>query len=409
MGNSKDIISICAIVPYPAGTTPSQRFRIEQWMPYLESRGIAVDLVPFADVELMSILHKPGRQGAKALASLSRFLRRFGDAVRTRRYDAVLIHRAACIAGPATIERLIVMAGRPVIYDFDDAIFKLHTTEANRRFGWLKFPGKTRTICRISDHVVVGNGYLAEYARQHNPRVTVIPTSIDTHRYRPKMKGASHGRLVLGWTGSSTSQTHLEMFAPMIRQLLARRDVELRVISDREPDLPGISYEWRRWSAESEVEDLAHLDIGIMPIPDDEWARGKCAAKALQCMAMGIPAICSSVGTNRDVIRHGENGFLASSTEEWISCFEALVDDSLLRSRLGDNARRTVELNYSMNLCAELFAAVVRETVDRRAGSKTVLKKESAPDCGWDTKQPGLHYHEEAETQLSQGGPHIRG
>jgi len=342
-------------------------------MPYLKSKGIEVDLIPFADDDLMAMLHKPGRQTAKAVANLSRFLGRFGDAIRARRYDAVLIHRAACIAGPATIERLIVALGRPVIYDFDDAIFKLHTTDANRRFGWLKFPGKTRAICRISDHVVAGNSYLAEYALKHNSRVTVIPTSIDTDLYRPQKK-KPNGRVVVGWTGSSTSQTHLEMFASTISQMLARREVELRVISDREPILPGIECVWQPWSPKTEVADLSGLDIGIMPIPDDEWARGKCALKALQYMAMGVPAICSPVGANNELVQHGDNGFLASSTEDWISCFEALVDDSRLRTRLGSNARLTVERRYSMKLCAELFARVVTDTVEEHRRSERPLR-----------------------------------
>ena len=369
MTERNEKISICALVPYPLDTTPSQRFRIEQWMPRLESLGISVDVLPFGDAELMSILHKPGRHAAKALANVRRFLRRFGDVAKTRRYDAVLIHRAACIGGPAMLERFTAMLGRPLIYDFDDAIFRLHTTDANRHFGWLKFPGKTGAICRMSSHIVVGNQYLADYALKFNPRVTIIPTSIDIDRYRPLRREAGAGRLVLGWTGSSTSQTHLESFAPMLRELLSRRNVEFRVISDREPVLPGVPHTWLPWSPETEVQNLCDLDIGIMPIPDDEWARGKCALKALQYMSMGVATICSAVGANKEVIRHGENGLLASSTGEWISCFEMLVDDGLMRRRLGDNGRITVERRYSMNACADLFASVVRQTVERRSST----------------------------------------
>jgi glycosyltransferase involved in cell wall biosynthesis len=356
-------ISICALVPYPADTSPSQRFRIEQWMPYLSAQGISVELASFADDELMGLLHKPGRRAAKTAANLTRFLRRFKDVLATRRYDAVLIHRAACIAGPALLERLVSLIGRPVIYDFDDAIFRLHTTEANRRFGWLKFPGKTATICRISTHVVVGNTWLAEYARQYNPRVTVIPTSIDTSRYQPIKKDSANGSIVVGWMGSSTSQTHLEMFAPLLRKLAAWRNVELRVISDREPVLPGVSYVWRPWSAEAEINELSHFDIGIMPMPEDEWSRGKCALKALQYMGMGVPTICSAVGANCDVIQHGDNGLLAKTQEDWIASLEALVGDTRLRERLGAKGRRTVEERYSMKRCAELFGCVVREAV----------------------------------------------
>jgi glycosyltransferase involved in cell wall biosynthesis len=273
------------------------------------------------------------------------------------------------------LERFIALLGRPVIYDFDDAIFKLHTTEANRGFGWLKFPGKTATICRISSHVVVGNSWLADYARQFNRRVSVIPTSIDTEYYRPVSKNGPNGRVILGWTGSSTSQTHLEMFAPLLRELTRRPDVELRVISNREPVLPGIDYVWRPWSAESETDELLHFDLGIMPMPDDEWARGKCALKALQYMAMGIPTVCSAVGANVEVIQHGENGLLAGTDEEWVSSLESLIANPALRKRLGLMGRRTVEERYSMRRCAELFAQVVRSAVNHH--SSTIANRQA--------------------------------
>ncbi len=354
---------MCALVPYPLDTTPSQRFRIEQWLPYLAPQGISVDLIPFADEQLMELLRKPGRRTAKAFANLTRLFRRCGEAVKASGYDAVLIHRAACLAGPAVLERIVALSGKPLIYDFDDAIFKLHTTEANRRFGWLKFPGKTATICRISDHIVVGNKWLADYARQFNQQVTIIPTGIDTDLYGPEKKKGSNGRVVIGWMGSSTSQTHLEMFVPLLRLLGARGDVELRIISDREPVLPGVSYVWRPWSAQTEVDDLSHFDIGIMPMPDDEWSRGKCAAKALQYMGMGIPAVCSAVGANCEVIQHGENGLLAATPAEWMANLASLVDSAALREKIGMMGRRTVEERYSMRRCVDLFARVVREAV----------------------------------------------
>jgi glycosyltransferase involved in cell wall biosynthesis len=223
--------------------------------------------------------------------------------------------------------------------------------------------------------VVVGNFWLADYARQYNPRVTVIPTSINTEQYKPAHKNESNGKLVVGWTGSSTSQTHLEMFASLLRELKSRRDVELRVISNREPVLPDIEYSWRSWSAETEVADLAHFDVGIMPMPDDEWAKGKCALKALQYMAMGIPTICSAVGANRDVIQHGENGLLARSDEDWLTNLESLLDDAALRQRLGAMGRRTVEDRYSMKSCADLFAKVVHETIDEKQASSEAVQK----------------------------------
>jgi glycosyltransferase involved in cell wall biosynthesis len=355
--------SINGLMPYSPDTTPSQRYRVEQWLPYLQSQGISVDLRPFADDDLMQLLHKPGRRAAKAARSAVRFCSRLRDVLATPRYDAVLIHRTACIAGPALLERLIPVFRRPVIYDFDDAIFMLHTTEANKRFGWLKFPGKTATLCRMSAHVIVGNMYLAEYARRYNSRVTVIPSSVDTDRYRPVERTRAGDRVVIGWMGSSTSQTHLELFAPALGEVIRRPGVELRVVSDRKPLLPGVPFVWRPWSAETEIEELAQFDIGIMPMPDDGWARGKCAMKALLYMSMAIPTVCSAVGTNREVISHGANGFLVTTPEEWVSHLEALIDDSSLRERLGVAGRHTIEDHYSMLRSAERFAQVVRETL----------------------------------------------
>jgi glycosyltransferase involved in cell wall biosynthesis len=215
----------------------------------------------------------------------------------------------------------------------------------------------------LSAHVVVGNSYLADYSRRISRRVTIIPSSIDTTLYQPAAKNGGNGRAVVGWTGTSTSQTYLEMFAPVWRELVARWDFEFRIISDREPQLSGVPHVWRRWSALTETKDLRDLDVGIMPMPDDSWSRGKCALKALQYMAMGIPAVCSDVGMNREVIRHGENGFLAGTPEEWLKYVGILIDDPVVCERLGREARKTVEERYSMRGCAALFADAVRQTV----------------------------------------------
>lgn len=356
-------IDVCALVPYPPNTTPSQRFRIEQWNPYLESQGITLDFLPFFDPAFLKILPQPDMVISKSLRLIKASFRRCLESIKIRKYDAVLIHRAACLAGPAWLERIISLLNCPIIYDFDDAIFYLDTHPANRYFGWLKFPGKTGTICRLSSHVVVGNNYLAEYARQYNKKITVIPSSVDIDAYSTRYKRELHERVVVGWTGSSTSQSHLEGFAPLLRELLQQRDVELQVISDRKPELPGVPVTWHRWSPETEISDLARFDIGIMPMPDDQWSRGKCSMKALLYMAMGIPTICSAVGMNREVIQHGENGFLATTNHEWLNCLNALIDNIALRQRLGQAGQQTVENYYSTRHCAMRFANVIREVV----------------------------------------------
>lgn len=359
-----DRVSVLGLVPYPLNMAPSQRFRLEQWRPHLRAAGIELDLVPFADAELMGHLYRHDRRVRSAWKLALAWWRRLVRLMSAGDYDAVVVHRAAAIVGPAWLERILARRRTPVVYDFDDAIFLLHTTAGNRRFGWLKFPGKTETICRLSGHVVAGNRYLEEFARRFNRKVTVVPTSIDTDSYRERSRTGS-GPVVIGWAGSTTSQEHLESFAPILREAAAQWRFDLAVLSDKAPRLEGLAHTWVSWSSDvgSEVEALSRFDIGIMPMPDDSWSRGKCSLKALQYMAVGTATLCSSVGMNRELIRHGENGMLAASAEDWLKCLGELISNADLRERLGREGRKTVEAEYSARRSAERFAGVIREVV----------------------------------------------
>lgn len=361
MSKKNGAISVCALTLYPFDTVPGQRFRIEQWQPFLEDQGISVDYYSFADEELTRIMPKPGNFPAKIGGLAKGVFKRFNDLRSLSKYDVILIYRAAAMIGPAFFERLIKFSGRPIVFDFDDAIFLENTNEANRLFGWLKFPGKTGAICRLSTSVTVGNEWLAEYARKFNPNVTIIPSSVNTDIYVPKDKiKRDANKMIVGWTGSSTSQTHLEMFAPTLKKMLERRGFELHVHSDRSPELPGVPFVWHRWTPENEVEVISNFDIGIMPLPDDEWSQGKCSMKALLYMSLGIPTVCSDVGMNREVIMHNKNGFLAANEAEWLEIVERLIDDKCLRAKSGEMARETIIEKYSMKKCADLFGEVIK-------------------------------------------------
>lgn len=361
-------IKVCALMPDPYDTTPSQRFRIEQWEPYLKQKNIKIDYHSFSDQRLREVIYQNGQITNKIVELLRANLRRIKQVLKAKKYDAVFLHRAASMIGPAWFEKYLQLSGVPIIFDFDDSIFMTDVSDANKRFAWAKFSGKTADICKYSKSITVGNSFLAEYARKYNDNVYIVPTSIDTSRYQPREKtNKENKRTVIGWTGSSTSQYHLEAFEPVLAELIKNRseDIEIRVISNREPSFQKIPYTWRTWSAETEVEEISEIDVGIMPTPDDEWSRGKCALKALQYMSLEIPAICTDMGANRDVINHGENGFLAKTSEQWLSYFEILIDDMDLRLKLGKKARETVVNHYSMEKCAELFAEVVEKTLEK--------------------------------------------
>lgn len=366
MSKKNGSISVCALTLYPYDTVPGQRFRIEQWQPFLEEENIFVDYYSFADKNLTKIMPKPGNFPAKIGGMTKGLLKRFAHLRHLSKYDVILVYRAAAMLGPAFFERLIKLSGRPVIYDFDDAIFLEHTNEANKFFGWLKFANKTAAICRLSDHITVGNEWLAEYARKFNPRVTVIPSSVNTDVYIPRDNSESAAdKIIVGWTGSSTSQTHLEMFAPTLKKLLAKHpNIEIHVHSDRSPDFPfEVPFVWHQWTPDNEVEVISKFDIGIMPLPDDEWSQGKCSMKALLYMSLGIPTVCSDIGMNRQVIVHGENGFLAQDEAEWLKALSDLIADRNLQRVVGKSARNTIMERYSMKKCADLFASVVRDVL----------------------------------------------
>jgi glycosyltransferase involved in cell wall biosynthesis len=327
-------------------TAPGQRFRIEQWEPLLRRSGVEITYAPFENEDLHGVLYQTGNMGRK-LAHVARgFARRLSLINSVRRFDAVYIFREAALLGPAVFERLIKRARVPVVFDFDDAIFVSYRSPSNGYLSYLKFAGKAKTICRLASHVMVGNPYLADYARQFNPRVTMIPTTIDTEKYSVRRDKQSEVP-VIGWTGSFSTVQHLDTLRGVFQKLAQREHFRLRVIGTPEYRLEGVEVEAMPWRSETELEDLRPADIGVMPLPNDGWSKGKCGLKALQFMALGIPTMCSPVGVNTDIIQDGENGFIADTEEEWVDKLGRLLRSAGLREQLGLAGRATVEQKYS--------------------------------------------------------------
>lgn len=362
-----ETIRLLAVLPYPLNEAPSQRFRIEQWTPHLERLGCSVQYAVTLDSAAYRAVYRGGSTGQKMALVLWAAARALPRLLRNA--DAIFLHRHTYLFGPALPERLmrLVRPHRAVIYDFDDAIFLHASSGANKRFEWLKSPNKTADLCRLADAVSVGNTFLGDYARKFNHHVAIVPTTIDTDTYVSRPKNQGGGRVILGWTGSATSQVHLEIFAPILKQILAECPVDLRVVSNRRPLLPEIPHEWREWTPETEVASIQDFDIGIMPMPDDEWSKGKCSLKALQSMAVGVPVVASAIGANRDAIDHGRDSLLASSPEEWIAAVRKLATDHEYRLLLGKHARTTIEQRFSAPSSARTLFELVQATRSRVA------------------------------------------
>jgi glycosyltransferase involved in cell wall biosynthesis len=350
-----------AFVPYPLRSAPSQRFRLEQWDERLRSRGIGLEFRPFATAALVSQLYRPGQSLGKAAGLAKALLAQYRQIPARGSFDVAIVHRGMSLVGPAFLERRLARIG-PIIYDFDDAIHVLNSSDANRAFGWLKFPGKTAEICRLARAVTVGNQYLAEFAGRYNRDVTIVPSSVDTTIYTSGAPRAPRAKPVVGWMGSSTSQALMEPFAPLLARIPAA-GLTLRLVSDRRPVNFPFPFEWKAWSAETEVDDLRDFDLGIMPLPDTEWAKGKCAMKILQYMGVGVPSIGSALGGNLEVIRDGENGLLATTGDDWMEKITRIARDLELARRLGAAGRETVVARYSSDVCADRFAEVVLRVV----------------------------------------------
>ena len=356
-------LKVLCLAPYPVEGA-SARLRVLQFLPYLREHGVEVTYRPFMDSEFFRGFYRPGRTLGKAAYLAGAGVRRLGDVGRAAGHDVVLVHREAALFGPPVIEALIARAVRtPMVFDFDDAI---HVPYVSPTFGraasLVKYPQKTPQIVRMSRAVIAGNRNLESYARGLNPSVTRIPTVVDTEIVRPRAGGEARGPVVLGWMGTHSTYPYLESLFPVIREVARRHPIRVRVVgTGREVSIPGVEVESLPWTLETELRDLQSFDVGLYPIVEDRWSLGKSGYKAVQYMAVGIPAVCSPVGATCDVVRDGMDGFLPTTEEEWVERLCSLIEDPALRRRMGETGRARVEEGYSVAGQAPRLRAVLEE------------------------------------------------
>lgn len=357
---------VLAFVQKRLGRSPGQRFRFEQWAPHLKAQhGIDLDFTIFESDKLGAVLYERGHLLTKGALMLGDFARR-GTALRNLGdYDAVAVYREVASVGPAIYERALARLGKPIVYDFDDAIWMQNpttNTAVNGLFSRLRFPGKTRTITRLASAVTVGNKYLAEWAGELNAEVHVVPSSIELGTYAVQPELADDTPFVLGWMGSFSTLPHLELVRGAVERFAARRRVRFVVVCDKPLDPPFKNAEtvFVKWTAANEAADIGAMHVGIMPLVDYDVSRGKCGMKALQYMASGRPTVVTPIGVNADIIEHGQNGFHASNEDEWVDAFEKLAASRELRRTFAEAGRRTVEAGFTAETSAARFAAAVK-------------------------------------------------
>jgi glycosyltransferase involved in cell wall biosynthesis len=343
------------------------RFRIAQYIPHLEAAGIHVTVSPFFTPEFFRLVYQKGQWLRKASQFVQRAVDRVDTLAGRASYDIIFVYREAFPIGPALIESILARtSGAAVVYDFDDAIYLPNTSEANRAISMLKWPGKVKTIIQRSDGVIAGNDYLAAYARQYNTAVTVVPTCVDTTKFAPRADHRAATTPVVGWIGTPTTMPYLLGLLPVLQDVARSQPFVLRVCgAGAKVAFPGIEIENAPWSLDREVTLFNTCDIGVYPLPDDEWAKGKCGFKAIQFMACGVPVVSAAVGVNREIVQDDVNGFVAATPAEWIDKLTRLLVDPTLRAAIGSAGRRTVEARYSLHANGPKLVAAVLEAVTR--------------------------------------------
>jgi glycosyltransferase involved in cell wall biosynthesis len=356
---------ILFLVPYPLGESPSQRFRFEQYFNILEQAGYSYTVQSFLSVEDWKVFFGRGRAFVKLRALAFGFGRRVIALFKSPMYDFVFIHREAAPLGPPIFEWILAkILRRRIIYDFDDAIWLTDRQNESWLLKAAKWRSKVSSICRWAYKVSCGNQYLCDYAKRFSRNVIYNPTTIDTnHLHNRRLYNPSDHtgtKIKIGWTGSHSTLKYLEDLKPVLQKVMTDySSAEFIVIADRAPVLKGVpSFRFVPWNSETEIKDLLQLDIGIMPLPDDEWANGKCGFKALQYMALEFPALASPVGVNTKIITHGVNGFLCHSLQEWEETLKLLIEDPVLRGKIGTAGRKTIVENYSVTSNSKNFLSL---------------------------------------------------
>jgi len=363
------VLRVAFLTLYPKETA-STRQRIYNNVALFPDDVEATILPGISSASVERLARSGGDRGARLRFLAAELARKLGHIRRARDYDVVVLQKGLTVMNLRGLPGLLFAAGRPVVYDFDDAVH-LGPPQAFRA-DWLRRVGAPDQILQMMPRfaaVVAGNTHLAAVAAEHNPRVTVVGTPMDTdlYRIRPIRR---NGPVRVGWSGSSATNHYVNRLAPALVAAAKRvPEIEFTVISndDRGIDwarFDGVRTSFVTWRLDRMIDDLLELDVGVMPLDDDEWSRSKCGGKILQYMACGIPPVASPVGINVQVIEHGVSGFLAASDDAWCQHLVQLAREPELREKLGGAARISIERRHSNRVVAPQLLEVVRAAAE---------------------------------------------
>lgn len=339
----------------------SSRLRFEQFVPELLNFGIDVEISVLLRDEYLDRLY--AGKGKSSGQVLSDYYQRLIVLMSARRYDLLWIEKELFPELPYWFEWLLVKCGVRYIVDYDDAVFHNYDLSANT---WRRLlSNKIDCVMRNSSLVVCGNAYLAERAKNSGAnKVEIIPTVIDLNRYSVFLKHPSDP-LVIGWIGTAATVKYLDIVIPALRLLSKEFPIQLRVIG-ASFEASGLSVDCRPWSEKDEVQQIQEFDVGIMPLLDSPWERGKCGYKLIQYMACGVPVVASPTGVNAEIVEHDGTGYLAVETIAWLDSLRSLAANSNLRRKFGLRGRALVEERYCLQVAAPRLASLLKVACGQR-------------------------------------------
>lgn len=338
----------------------STRQRVLQYLPHLAAAGIHVDVHPLLDDAYVRSLASGAAASKTAITAA--YARRFRALLDARTADLLWIYAELFPWLPASFERLAFRSGKPIVYDYDDAFFHPYDSHPNRLVRGL-LGGKLKPLIKGAAAVCAGNEYLKHYAERAGARSILLPTVVDVDLYRP---GASRPTrpLTIGWIGSPSTWAYVHPLLPLLAELRRDREIIFCVVgagaaaaaaADR---FDGIDFV--PWSEASEIASVQAMDIGIMPLPDEPWARGKSGYKLIQYMACGLPVVASPVGVNATIVADGITGLLATDSGQWRAALTRLIDDPALRSAMGQAGRARAVEAYSLQTHAPRLVEIMK-------------------------------------------------
>ena len=339
---------------------PSSRYRIFNYIPFLEKENFDCIVQPLFTSGYMQ--NRFSRRMKFCVTTLLDYIRRANAILRETDADLVFLEKEIFPFVPFLIEKQFIPRDIPYICDYDDAWFHVYDENKYCAIRWL-LGGKISCIMRHASAVITGSHYLFDWARREQENVYLVPTALDLDRY-PNSPQARKGRthFIIGWIGTETTVAHLHAIGSVLEAFCRENSAKLLVIGPRRESVRMKFADVVPWSQATEVERLQEIDVGIMPLPDTNWARGKCSLKLLQYMGCWKPVVASAVGENINVVEDGNNGFLARTPEDWTSALTRLIRDSIMRERMGVAARRTVEDKYSLAANVHLLVNILRFT-----------------------------------------------